>query len=140
MCLLFLIPCIAYGASITVSGNPPPLIVTKARAGKEPESAIDSSTTYTLQVASNTTAILSVSIDSPMPEGTNLFVSLAAPNQTGALPPIPLRTIPQTAISHIITGIYNNLTITYEYKATVAAGIVPLCTRNIIFTLTENTP
>lgn len=140
VCIFFLIPGIAYGGSIAVSGSPQPLIVSKARAGKEPESAIDSSTTYTLQVSPNATAILSVSIDSPMPEGTNLFLSLIPPGQAKSFPAIPLKTTPQIILNQIVTGIYKDLSIIYEYKATVSAGIVPLSTKNIVFTLMENTP
>jgi hypothetical protein len=138
--LVCLIPGIIYGASIKVSGNPQPLIIHKAKAGKEPESAVDTSTTYTLQVPPNATTTLSVSIDSPMPEGTNLFVSLSTPGEHNKSPTIPLKVVPQVVLTRILAGIYEDLTITYEYSATVAAGIVPLSSKNIVFTLTENIP
>ncbi len=138
--LFFLIPALAYGTSITVSGNPQPLIVHTARAGKEPESAIDHSTTYTLQVSPNAMATVFVSIDTPLPEGTYLSVSLTAPEYAVSIPSISLQTTPQLALKQVVPGNYRNLSITYEYRATVAAGTIPLCTKNIIFTLTENMP
>ena len=135
---LFLIPCIAHAKSITVSGNPQTLTVCQATAGSQPNSVTDSSTTYSVQVSKNTIASISGYINSAVPSNTTLSVTLAAPKNATSIPSVSLSTTPQVLVSNIQSGNYKNLTITYQFLATVAAGVVSLSSRTLTLTITAN--
>lgn len=137
--LIFLIPCMIYGGiTLTVSGNPQPLIISTATAGQEPRSIIDSSTTYKIKVKKVDRASISGALSEPLPNHTSLKVTFSAPQNATSIPSVELTTTPQTLVSGINEGNYNNLTITYEYLAKVAAGIVSLSSKTLILTVTDH--
>ncbi len=136
--LLLLIPFIAHASSITFSGNPQPLLVSQAQAGSQPNSVIDTSTTYTLEVSKGPRASISASLNSSLPDNTTLNVTFAAPPKSTSTPSVYLTTTPQVLVSGIKPGTYSNLLVTYEYLATVAAGVVPLSSKTVILTITTN--
>ena len=136
--LFFLIPCIVHAASITISGNPQPLLISQAQAGSQPNSVIDTSTSYRIKVNNNETATISAAINSPLPNYTSLKVTFAAPPNATSVPSVAVTTAPQVLVSGIRKGNYSNLLITYEYLATVAAGVVSLSSKTLILTITSN--
>ena len=134
----FLIPYAVYATSLTISGNPSPLIISRAIAGKEPSSSINTSTTYKIQVDDNQTVSIFAALDSPLPHHTILKVTLAAPPLATRISSISLNTTPQIVVVGIPSGTYDQLAITYEYLATVAAGIVPLHNKTLLLTIVSN--
>ena len=135
--LALYIPIESTTSLITLSGNPKPLIISRAIAGQEPLKAIDTSTTCSIWVPNQKTVTLIASLDSPMKAHTQLKMSIASPYKGTTSPLIPLDCTPKTLVTGIKEGSHENLFITYEYSATVAAGIVNLCSKTITLTILE---
>jgi predicted aspartyl protease len=124
-------------AQISVSGSPAAMKVTAAVAGSAPTAVSNASTTYSL--ASNPAGhfTITASINSPMPAGVTLKITLAASRGSSA-GAVTLSTVAQNVVTGITLKMSGQV-ITYNLSATAAAGVVPLQTR--IVTLTQvNTP
>jgi hypothetical protein len=121
---------------ISVSGNPAPLVVNAATAGSPPNSASDSSTTYALTTNESNKKI-TVGIDSAMPSGTTLTITLAAPTGATSAGAVTLGTTAQNAVTGISTLNESGKTITYQFSATAAAGVVASQTRTVTLTITS---
>lgn len=124
-----------HGASITFSSNPSPLTITQAIPGRNPLCVIDTSTTCDLIVSPKKTVTILAALDSPLPPHTTLKIGLFFPHQKSSL--FSLGPTPQPITSPIPEGFYNSICVTYEYAATVAAGVIPPQTKTIFFTLLE---
>jgi hypothetical protein len=121
-------------AQLSVSGSPAQMTVSAAVAGSSPIGVSNSSTTYSVSSSppSGHYAI-TASINSAMPAGVTLTVTLAASKGVSA-GPVALGTTSQ----NVVTGITKSMggqSITYNLTATPAAGVVPLQTRRVTFTL-----
>ncbi|MES2198646.1 MAG: hypothetical protein V4489_00555 [Chlamydiota bacterium] len=132
--ILFFFPLTSSAASMTFSSNPSPLAITKAIPGKELFTVLDTSTTCNLTVLKKPITILAA-LDSPLQAHTTLKIGLSLPPQSASF--TSLSTTPQVLASSISEGSYPSIQITYEYAATVAAGVIPMQTRTIFFTLIE---
>lgn len=117
----------------TVSGSPDPLIVRSCLPGRAPEKAV-SATTYTLSVPPGKTGTVLASLDMPTPPHTTLKIQLESP---GKIPPLTLTQTPQTVASGFKEGTHTNLRISYEYTASVKAGVVPPTLRTVFFTILD---
>lgn len=135
---MILAALLASATLLTLSGNPSPLIISKATAGKEPETAKDRSTTYTLAVPEGETAHIFASLDAPLPQQTFLQVAFSSPYHSKEALGLLLDCIPKNIMTGIRPGTYRNLPILYEYRATVQAGPIPLMTRKLILTVTSD--
>ncbi len=125
-------------AVVTLSGNPSPLVIARATAGQEPAKVIDTSTTCSIRVSNQRTVSLIASLTSPMNAYTTLKINLSTPCRGSSNPSVILDCTPKMLIEGITEGFYENLIITYEYSATVAAGVIPLGCKTIILTVLEN--
>lgn len=125
-------------ASITLSGNPAPLVIARATAGQEPAKVTDTSTTCSIKVSNQKTVSLMASLTSPMNAYTTLKINLSTPYRGANNQTVTLDCTPKMLLAGITEGFYENLIITYEYSATVAAGVIPLCCKTIILTVLEN--
>ena len=134
--ITLLIPFLSYSASLTLSGNPPPLKIEKATAGFQPESCKESSTSYSIQVNPHQKISILAALASPMDPHTSLKISLTAPSFAESFP-LSLQTKAQPVVINILEGKHENLSISYEYEALVKAGIIQLSQKTIIFTLLE---
>jgi hypothetical protein len=124
-------------AQISVSGNPTAMKVTAAVAGSAPTAVSNALTTYSLSTNPVRHFTVTASINSPMPAGVTLNITLAASNgvSVGA---VTLSTVAQNVVTGVSKRMFGQV-ITYTLSATAAAGVVPLQTR--IVTLTQiNTP
>jgi hypothetical protein len=124
-------------AQISVSGSPAAMKVTVAVAGQAPTAVTNAATTYSL--ASNPAGhfTITASINSPMPAGVTLKITLAASKGTsdGA---VTLSTVAQNVVT-TITRKMSGQVITYSLSATAAAGVIGPTMRMV--TLTQiNTP
>jgi len=125
---------------IEVSGSPQPLIIDTALAGSEPTCATDSSTTYTITTngGSNSRKI-TAQLDSDMPDGLTLCITLAGPAGADTPPSkVTLTTTPTNAVTSIDSVAESGLTITYELSATIAAGVVDSATKTVTLTITAS--
>ncbi len=120
---------------ISVSGNPGALVINSATAGSDPNSVSDSSTTYALTTNENNRKI-TAAIDSPMPAGTTLKITLAAPPGATSAGAVTLGTSAQDVVTGISTLNTSGKTITYTFDATAAAGTVASQTRTVTLTVT----
>ena len=124
-------------AQISVSGPPAAMKVTMAVAGSAPTAVSNALTTYSL--SSNPAGHFTVTarINSSMPAGVTLKITLAASRGTSA-GAVTLSTVAQNVVTGVTARMFGQV-ITYTLSATAAAGVVPLQTR--IVTLTQiNTP
>lgn len=131
-------PVTSNTATVILSGNPQPLIINKATAGQGLSSALDTSTSCSIKIPSQKMATLTASLDSPMNAHTALKMKIASPYRGANTHSISLECTPKILATGIKEGFYENLLITYEYSATVAAGIVPLSCKTIILTILES--
>ena len=125
---------------ISVSGDPGALAVTNAAAGSEPTQVSDATTTYNITTNGTSRKITGqITSGGAMPANTTLQLNLAAP--TGGTSQGDV-TLLDSAASDLVTGISqkaeSNLTITYKFGATVAAGVVSSSSRTVTLTLTAS--
>lgn len=121
-------------SEIAVSGDPPPLIATQAPAGGDPADVVDSSTFYAVTTNETDEKVL-VSLNSDMPTGTMLCIMAEAPTGAVSQGSVDLNTSNQNLVTGISQVAQSNLLVTYVFESTAAAGVLPLTTRIVTFTL-----
>ncbi len=122
---------------LSASGNPAALIVNTATAGSEPTEVSNATTSYGITTNGNNKKITGA-IDTVMPTGTTLKITLTPP--TGGLGAID---VPLSATAaDLVTGITKKkgsaLLITYKLSATVEAGVVDSATKTVTLTITSS--
>jgi hypothetical protein len=122
---------------MTLSGDPQVLIIRSAIAGFSPDPAQDGGTVYSIEVAE--TSDIVAQLDGAMPPGVTLRISLETPTGATGTGTVSLSTAPQALVRSIPPGTYTALGIVYELSATVAAGVVSLDARQVVFTVTPAT-
>lgn len=123
--------------SLSVSGNPSPLVIVDGTAGVSELSVQDQSTSY--NVTSNRAGMkLSMSLDQSMPDGTKLYASVESTNGT-SLGVIDLSEAasPVDVATNIGRGSVNNQKISYVFKADASVGVMEPESRTIYFTVTD---
>jgi len=128
----------AFADNISVSGNPSALIVNSTTAGSDLIAAMDATTTYRIETTTGNKKITGA-INSAMPANTSLKVTLTAP--TGAFSMLDI-TLTVTA-KDLVIGIDNGtkesgLSISYEFSATVEAGVVSMSSKTVTFTIVDS--
>jgi hypothetical protein len=121
--------------TVTVSSDPPPLTATGGLAGSGLTPGTNSTTTYTVVVLGLGLGIVG-QLDAPMPSNTALRITLAAPGGATSVGPVDLAMTPQTLVRALPLGTFSGLSITYEFRAVVEAGVVPTTSRTVTFTVT----
>lgn len=122
---------------MAVSGNPAPLVVSAAGAGDALTSASGSTTTYAISTNESNQKIVA-SLDQPMPTGTSLEVTLAAPSGASSRGVIGLATSGADVVTGISTVASSALPITYRLSASPAAPIASAA-RTVTFTIVSGT-
>lgn len=126
-----LIVCAPLAAqTITTSGSPDPLSVRTALPGRQPDDAIGGGSTYSVVVSAANQKITG-QLDTPMPAGTTLRITLVAPSGATSSGTIALDTSPRDLVTGLQIGSFANLTITYRLEATTSAGKVALSSRTV---------
>lgn len=121
---------------ITLSGNPQALVISTAMAGFGPDPVTDEGTTYSVTVEATSSIVAEV--DAPLPAGVSLRVRLEPPAVALGAGDVELITSPRVLVSSIPPGTYTGLGIRYELTATVQAGVVPIGSRSVTFTITSS--
>jgi hypothetical protein len=124
----------ARAQSFSVSGPPSTLQVSTATAGLGLTPVTDASTTYNVHGGGLGNHELTAQIDAPMPAGVTLTVDLGAPNKGSSTGAVTLGVAAQPVVTNMGNGSATG-SITYVLSATPDAGIVPLQTRTVTFTI-----
>ncbi|HET7463951.1 MAG TPA: hypothetical protein VFJ82_22030 [Longimicrobium sp.] len=117
---------------ITFSGSPS-LVISTATAGSAPTTAT-ANATYAI-TTNETDRKITAGLDSDMPGGTALSVSLAAPSGGTSAGAVQLGTTAQDVVTGVSTVNASGLGVTYTLTATAAAGVVPAGTRTVTYTI-----
>lgn len=117
-----------------VSGSPPALRIDAAVAGSTLAPASESSTTYTLFASSSNTKIVG-RINSPMPAGVALTITLQAPSGSISEGEVTLSTTNKDLVTSIDRYTFSTRSITYELSATLSAGVVASQSRTVTLTV-----
>ena len=127
---------LAGAQSLTISANPPAMIISTAVAGSDPTSVTNATTTYTtktnnalnkLKITGRLTAI--------MPAGMSLAINLTPVASGVSNGSVVLSTVAQDLMGPITNTANQTKTITYTLSATAAAGVVASTTRTVTLTL-----
>lgn len=123
---------------IFVSGNPGALVINAANPGLDPNSVIDASTSYSIDITTSNKKITGA-IDSAMPANTYLRVTLTAPSGASSVGQVTLSVTAQDLVTGLAIGMNESgLNITYEFSASIQAGIVPSASKTVTFTIADN--
>lgn len=118
---------------ISVSGSPS-LVINDATAGSGLTSA-SASGTYAI-TTNQTNRKITAQLDSNMPSGVTLAVTLAAPTGGTSAGAVSLSTTAQDVVTGVSNVNQSGLSIGYTLSATVAAGVVPAGNRTVTYTIT----
>lgn len=120
-------------AQVTVSGSPAQMTISTAVAGGVPNSVSNSTTTYTVTKPASGSWTITAQLNTTMPVGVTLTMSISAVKGAASAGPVTLTTAPVK----VVTGITKRQAsqgITYTLSATLAAGVVPVQTRRVTLT------
>jgi hypothetical protein len=136
---LLLVSRAVFAQTVAVSGSPALMRVTTAVAGSEPAPLTDATTTYTVFTPTAHIAPsfkVSAQLNAAMPTGTTLTATFVAPAAGGtSAGPITLDVTARMVVTGIPKHVNQTQGITYQFSATVAAGVVPLTTRTVTITV-----
>lgn len=118
---------------ISVSGAPS-LVVNAATAGNA-LTAATASGTYAVTTNGSDRKI-TASIDSNLPTGVTLTVTLGAPTGATSAGAVTLSTTSQDVVTGISTVNESGLSIDYGLSASITAGVVPAGNRTVTYTVT----
>jgi len=117
---------------IAFTGSPS-LVISTATAGSAPTSAT-ANATYAITTNESDRKI-TAEIDSDLPTGVALSVSLAAPSGASSAGAVQLGTTAQDVVTGISTANASGLGVTYSLSATAAAGVVAADSRTVTYTI-----
>lgn len=120
---------------ISVSGNPAAMTVSAATAGSQPNAVTDATTTYAITTNQSNKRITGA-INTAMPDNTLLKVTLTAPTG-GSASQVTLTATAQNLVTGISTLAESGLTISYEFSATVSAGVVASASKTVTLTVVD---
>jgi len=121
---------------ISVSGNPGALIVVTAVPGSQPTAVTDATTTYaiTTNVASKK---ITGALNTVMPDNTALKVTLVAPTGGTSSGQVTLTASAQDLVTGISTLAESGLSISYNFSATLAAGVIGSAVKTLTLTVVD---
>ena len=113
------------------------LVVNTAVAGSPPTSVSTSTGMYRVKVQNGSTKQIKASINSALPPGVTMTVTVVAPPGATSVGPASLTTTPQTVVTNVTNNAFSpNLTITYTLSATSPAGVVAASNKTVTLTVT----
>jgi hypothetical protein len=122
---------------LALSGNTVTLNIVSAAAGSNPTQATDNASTWAV-TTNQSGAKISASLNSDMPSGLTLQVSLGAPAGASSVGAVTL----SSASADLVTGVSqvaaSGLAMNYTLDATPAAGVTS-GTRTVTYTITGGT-
>lgn len=109
--------------TMTVSGNPAPMIINTASAGSLPTSCSDCTTTFAV-TTNGCSRSISGQLAYEMPTGMTLYVALTAPTGATSLGNVAMTTAPQNLVTSIANLAQGSLGIMYTLMADARAAPV----------------
>jgi hypothetical protein len=124
------------GSRARAQALPPvgPLTVNSATAGSQPNAATGNSF-YSANLVFFGQQKVTGYINSNMPANTTLSVRLTAPSGGTSLGNVNLDTTPRDLVIAATQVFFTNVTILYTFRPTVLAGVIPVTSRTVTFTL-----
>jgi len=124
--------------TVAISGNPSAFVVNSAVAGSEPLALSNSSTTYTVNTppSPNTKYQVTAQLNANMPVGTTLTATFAPTQGATSTGAIILDVTPRQMVNNVRKNYSGTAAITYQFGATVSAGVIPTTTRIVTLTIT----
>ena len=116
--------------TIATTGTPDPLAITTAGPGQAPNAAIGSGGTYSVVVTAANQKV-TAQIDTPMPAGTTLRITLTAPSGAVSMGAVSLDTSPKDIVVGMQVGTFDHLAISYRLESTVNSGVVTPTSRSV---------
>ena len=111
-----------------------PLTITSATAGAQPNS-VSGSTAYSAALAFSGQMKVTARLDVNMPASTTITCRVTAPSGGTSLGNVSLDTTPRDVVIAATPVFFTNVTIFYTFSGTVTAGVLPITTRTVTFTL-----
>ncbi len=139
MAVLALSARAAFAQTLTTAGTPGLMRVSSAVAGSQPAPITMAGGTYTVTTpTANKQYAITAQLNANMPTGLTLAITLAAPGQGSvSLGAVSL----DVTARNVVTGIKKNMnatqSITYQFTATTAAGVIPLSSRTVTLTIIQ---
>lgn len=121
---------------IGVSGDPAKLTISSPAPGEAPAPATDNSTTWSVTTNGSGRKVTGA-IDTDMPAGVTLEVSLTAPSGATGAGDVTLSTVAADLVTGIASLDETGLGITYTLSATLAAGAVAEASRTVTYTIMD---
>ena len=122
--------------TLTVTGTPAPFVITTAIAGSQPVPLTNAATSYFVKVKNAAgPQRIAAQLDSPMPTGTTLTLTMGASAGATSLGPVSPDMSARDIVVNIAKENGSTFPITYVFTATVAAGVLPSQTRTVTFTM-----
>jgi hypothetical protein len=115
----------------------PTLVINAATAGSAPTSAT-ANASYAI-TTNETNRKITAQVDSDLPTGVTLSVTLAAPAGGTSAGAVTLGTTAQDVVTGISTVNASGLNVGYTLSATTAAGVVAADTRTVTYTIVAGT-
>jgi hypothetical protein len=125
--------------ALSVSGSPSTLRVQTAVAGGAPVAVTDATTTYTLNSGNAKHSKIVGRLNSEMPAGVTLTITLQPPSRSNGEGAVTLSTINSDLVTSIEKHTKMTGSISYELSASLSAGIVPTQSRIVILTVISGT-
>jgi hypothetical protein len=123
--------------SLSVSGDPGPMVISSFEPGASRSSIVDNSTRYSV-TSNNSTVRVSLSIDRPMPAGSRLLAHFETESGlSNGNVDISDASSPVVAVSGIQRGREADNRIRYTFEADADSGPIPSQQRTITLTLTD---
>jgi len=111
-----------------------PLTITTATAGSQPN-VVTGSVGYSVALSFAGQMKVTALLDVNMPPSTTVTVRLTAPSGGTSLGNVLLDTTPRDVVIAATPPFFTNVTIFYTFTGTVLAGVLPITTRTVTFTL-----
>lgn len=111
-----------------------PLTISSATAGSQPN-PVTGSTVYSANLTYTGQRKVVASLNANMPVNTTLTVRVTSPSGGTSLGSVGLDTTPRDVVIAATPVFFTNVTLFYTFTGTVAAGVVPLSTRTVTYTL-----
>ena len=122
---------------LALSGNTVTLNIVSAAAGSNPTQATDNASTWAV-TTNQSGAKISASLNSDMPSGLTLQVSLGAPAGASSVGAVTLSSASADLVTGVSQGAASGLAMNYTLDATPTAGVTS-GTRTVTYTITGGT-
>jgi hypothetical protein len=128
------LPAQSNAISLTALGT---LTISTATPGGQPIGTTNNTGKYSVTAVSGRVKV-TAQLDTPLPSGVTLTITLAAPIGAVSMGGVTLNTTAQDVVRFVPIGDYSNLSVNLALSSSVGAGVVPFNTSHITLTLVDD--